>query len=56
MSGAILGTVGSVGATLKRCTTAQVSIGCCTSTANCGALGGGVVCATKAGTFTPLNC
>ena len=52
MSGAFLAAVGSVGATLFRCTTAQISLGCCNSTANCGAAGAGAVCATKAGTFT----
>lgn len=43
-------------AALKRCTSFQVSIGCCNSTSACGALGAGVTCSPEGGSFTPGAC
>jgi hypothetical protein len=37
--------------TNKRCTSFQISIGCCTSTSSCGPYGAGVTCSPKSGTF-----
>jgi len=42
---------------LFRCTSFQISIGCCTSTLSCGSLGAGVSCSPETpGAFTPANC
>jgi hypothetical protein len=44
-------------AALKRCTSFQISIGCCTSTSQCGPLGAGASCSPETpGAFTPINC
>jgi hypothetical protein len=38
------------------CTSFQISIGCCTSTASCGELGAGSSCSPANGTFDPEAC
>jgi hypothetical protein len=38
------------------CTSFQVSIGCCASTASCGELGAGSSCSPANGTFDPEAC
>ena len=40
----------------KRCTSFQISIGCCTSTSSCGALGAGASCGAPSGSFDPESC
>jgi hypothetical protein len=42
--------------TLKKCTTFQISIACCTSTGQCGALGAGATCSPANGFFDPDAC
>ena len=44
--------------TLFRCTTFQISIGCCTNTNQCGTLGIGASCspASSPDPFIPGNC
>jgi hypothetical protein len=43
---------------LKRCTSFQISLGCCTNTNQCGTLGAGASCttATSPNPFFPDNC
>lgn len=43
-------------ATLRRCTSFQISIACCTSTGQCGALGAGATCSPANGFFDPDAC
>jgi hypothetical protein len=47
-----------VAPTLKRCTSFQISIGCCTNTSQCGPFGAGVSCATQTnpGPNSPNAC
>lgn len=54
MSGAVMGLIGSLKAaaappppTLFRCTSFQISIGCCTNTNECGTFGAGASCTTQ---------
>jgi hypothetical protein len=49
-------TITATTAALKRCTSFQISIGCCTNTNSCGGLGAGVSCATASGTFDANAC
>ena len=43
--------------TNRRCTSAQISLGCCTSTTTCGPYGAGVTCSPSSGSgFDPNNC
>ena len=42
--------------TNKRCTSAQISIACCTSTSSCGPYGAGVSCSPASGSFDWTNC
>lgn len=62
MTGAVQGLIGSLRAaappapSLFRCTSFQVSIGCCSSTADCGTLGAGVSCSPANGTFNSGAC
>ena len=42
--------------TLKRCTSFQISIACCTNTSQCGTSGAGVTCTPANGFFDPDNC
>jgi hypothetical protein len=43
-------------ATLRRCTSFQISIACCTNTSQCGALGAGATCSPANGFFDPDAC
>jgi hypothetical protein len=56
----LIGSLKSAGAppppSLFRCTSFQVSIGCCSTTSDCGELGAGVSCSPAGGTFTPGAC
>jgi hypothetical protein len=62
MAGCVQGLIGSLksaGApppTLRRCTSFQISIGCCTGTGQCGELGAGVTCSPANGFFDPDAC
>lgn len=40
----------------QRCTSAQISFACCTSTASCGPLGAGTTCTPASGSFDPEAC
>ena len=42
--------------TLRLCTSAQISVGCCTSTASCGTLGAGSTCSPASGSFDEGAC
>lgn len=44
------------GSVFYRCTSFQVSIGCCTSTADCGTLGAGDTCTPETGGFNAGAC
>ncbi len=46
----------SGGGTFFRCTSFQVSIGCCSTTSDCGELGAGVSCSPAGGNFVPGAC
>jgi hypothetical protein len=46
----------SSGATLRRCTSTQISFGCCQSTGECGALGAGATCSPADGVFFEEAC
>jgi hypothetical protein len=62
MTGAVMGLIGALKAaappapSLFRCTSFQVSIGCCSTTSDCGELGAGVSCSPAGGNFTPGAC
>ena len=64
MTGILNGLVGSLKSagggppppTLRRCTSFQISIACCTSTSSCGELGAGVTCTTASGSFDANAC
>ena len=64
MSGAVMGLIASIkaaappAASYFRCTTVQISIGCCTNTNECGIYGAGISCATQTnpGPNSELNC
>ena len=62
MVGCVQGLIGSLktaaAPALKRCTTAQISIGCCTNTIQCGTLGAGISCspASNPDPFDPEAC
>jgi hypothetical protein len=43
-------------ATLRRCTSAQISFGCCSATGECGELGAGTTCSPAIGVFFPDFC
>jgi hypothetical protein len=50
------GTVAAPAPSLFRCTSFQISIGCCTGTGQCGELGAGVSCSPANGFFDPDAC
>jgi hypothetical protein len=50
------GTTGTTAETLRRCTSLQISIACCTSTSSCGTLGAGTTCSPASGSFDPDFC
>lgn len=62
MAGCAQGLIGSLKTasapppSLFLCTSFQVSIGCCSTTSDCGALGAGSSCSPAGGNFTPGAC
>jgi hypothetical protein len=49
-------TITATTAANKRCTSFQISIGCCTNTLSCGPLGAGVTCSPASGSFDVNAC